>query len=246
MAALLTAVSYGLYCTELPELARLRVDHTNLPRQTAATPSHLSWRFLRSSFLEFLRCQQPNSSAGAQPPSPSSSSKHAHAKNASTRTHAHIHASTAAPMSFRPTFPARSPALPAIHTRAPPLPPPSPRPLLPQGFQALLFGGLGAGFLYGYSLFTSKVPESGPLAGPPALVTSKVRGAAMGWGWRRRWRWGGRMGWGWRWGWDRSLGSGSLGWDWGMGRGVGDVGRRPTTGSHPSLDRAALDPSPGF
>ncbi|PNW79135.1 hypothetical protein CHLRE_09g401886v5 [Chlamydomonas reinhardtii] len=42
-----------------------------------------------------------------------------------------------------------------------------------RGFQALLFGGLGAGFLYGYSLFTSKVPESGPLAGPPALVTSK-------------------------------------------------------------------------
>lgn len=42
----------------------------------------------------------------------------------------------------------------------------------------LLFGGLGAGFLYGYSLFTSKVPESGPLAGPPALPTGssiKVR-----------------------------------------------------------------------
>ncbi|KXZ45115.1 hypothetical protein GPECTOR_58g564 [Gonium pectorale] len=38
-----------------------------------------------------------------------------------------------------------------------------------RGFQAILFGGLGAGFLYGYSLFTSKAPESGPLAGPPAL-----------------------------------------------------------------------------
>ncbi|GLC44265.1 hypothetical protein PLESTB_000759000 [Pleodorina starrii] len=41
-----------------------------------------------------------------------------------------------------------------------------------RGFQFLLFGGLGAGFAYGYSLFTSQAPTSGPLAGPPALATA--------------------------------------------------------------------------
>ncbi|EFJ41098.1 L-ascorbate peroxidase [Volvox carteri f. nagariensis] len=40
-----------------------------------------------------------------------------------------------------------------------------------RGVQALIFGGLGAGMLYGYSLFTSQPPPSGPLAGPPTLPT---------------------------------------------------------------------------
>ncbi|KAG2488477.1 hypothetical protein HYH03_012982 [Edaphochlamys debaryana] len=40
-------------------------------------------------------------------------------------------------------------------------------------FQAILFGSLGAGFAYGYSLFTAAPPESGPMAGIPALATGK-------------------------------------------------------------------------
>ncbi|GIL87364.1 hypothetical protein Vretimale_1703 [Volvox reticuliferus] len=43
-----------------------------------------------------------------------------------------------------------------------------------RGVQMLIFGGLGAGFLYGYSLFTSQVPQTGPLVSPaaPAPKTS--------------------------------------------------------------------------
>ncbi|GFR40346.1 hypothetical protein Agub_g890 [Astrephomene gubernaculifera] len=46
-----------------------------------------------------------------------------------------------------------------------------------RAFQVVLFGGLTGGLLYGYSLFTSQVPQTGPIAGvaavpPPAPKTS--------------------------------------------------------------------------
>ncbi|PNH10822.1 Cytochrome c peroxidase, mitochondrial [Tetrabaena socialis] len=44
-----------------------------------------------------------------------------------------------------------------------------------RAFQMLLFGGLGGGFVYGYSLFTSQPPRTGAIAGPPTLATGSSK-----------------------------------------------------------------------